>query len=50
MRILPALGLALFALRIPLLAQVESAVLDASSLVRDGGFEQKRFCPSDYNQ
>jgi len=50
MKALPALGLALLVLRIPLCGQVGPAVLDASSLVRDGGFEQKRFCPSDYNQ
>jgi outer membrane protein OmpA-like peptidoglycan-associated protein len=50
MRKLPALGLALMVLPPSLLGQAESAVLNAASLVKDGGFEQRRFCPSDFNQ
>jgi len=47
---LPALWLALLFIPTPASSQTASALLNASSLVKDGGFEQKKFCPSDYNQ
>ena len=47
---LPAVWLDLLCLPATSPAQTEGGVLDAASLVRDGGFEQKKFCPSDYNQ
>lgn len=50
MRKLPAVGLVLACLSFGAAGQVTPALLDPSSIVRDGGFEDKRFCPSDYNQ
>lgn len=50
MRKLPALGLVILWTGCSALAQTSVAVLDAASLVLDGGFESKKFCPSDYNQ
>ena len=50
MRKLPAVWLAIVGMGFGAGAQTPSTVLDASSLVRDGGFESKKFCPSDYNQ
>ena len=50
MRKLPAVWLAIVGLGFGAVAQTPSTVLDAASLVRDGGFESKKFCPSDYNQ
>lgn len=44
------MGLALMVFPLSLGGQTQSMVLNAASLVRDGGFEQKRYCPSDYNQ
>ena len=50
MRKLPAVWLAIVGMGFGAGAQTPSTVLDASSFVRDGGFESKKFCPSDYNQ
>lgn len=47
---LPTLWLALSCLPVLGHAQADGGVLDPASLVVDGGFEQKKFCPSDFNQ
>ena len=47
---LPAVWLVMVGLGFEALSQTPLPVLDAASLVRDGGFESKKFCPSDYNQ
>lgn len=57
MQRLPALWLAIWIFpafcwsqSIPVTSPSDAGLLNAASLVVDGGFEQKRFCPSDYNQ
>lgn len=47
---LPAVGLVIFGWALGAVGQTPVQVLDAASLVSDGGFESKKFCPSDYNQ
>ena len=47
---LPTVGLVVVSMGIGAAAQTPVAVLDAANLVPDGGFESKKFCPSDYNQ
>jgi len=46
----PALGLALLCLAATVKGQSGQNVLDAASLVVDGGFESRKFCPTDFNQ
>ena len=46
----PALGLALLCLATTVKGQSGQNVLDAASLVVDGGFESRKFCPTDFNQ
>ena len=48
----PAIRLALVCLVVPmgLFAQDIPGVLNPASLVLDGGFERRSFCPADYNQ
>ena len=47
---LPAVWLVLMSIPLWAWGQAPGAVLDPASLVPDGSFEEKRFCPSDYNQ